>query len=104
MGNNGAYSNFQNTVILLYNSGKLDLNILDTLAEEYRDTDIDSGGDTGITAKDGKDLEEICILLVDPEWLPIKNENEVYSHPDQWEWEEHYWKWEEITCNRWGWG
>jgi hypothetical protein len=103
VGNNAAYSTFQHTIITLYDRNKLDLELLDTLAEEYRDTDIDSGGDTGLTAKDGRDLESICILIVDPEWVPVKNENEtIYSDPDHWEWDERYWKWEEI-CGRWGW-
>ncbi|SRR6266487_2748109 len=105
MGNNAAYSTFQHAVITIYNRGKLDLDLLDALAQEYRDTDIDSGGDTGLTAKDGKHLEAICILLVDPEWVPVKIDDErVYRDPDEWESSERYWKWYEITRGRWGWG
>jgi len=103
VGNNAAYSTFQHTIITLYDRNKLDLELLDTLAEEYSGTDIDSGGDTGLTAKDGKNLEAICIHIVDPEWVPVKNEDTtVYDDPDHWEWDERYWKWEEI-CGRWGW-
>lgn len=103
MGNNTAYSTFQHTVITIYNHGALDVSLLDELAQEYAGTDIDSGGDTGLTAHDGKTLEEICIQTIYPGWLPVKNNNEkVYANPEQWKWYEEYWKWQEI-CGRWGW-
>lgn len=103
MGNNAAYSTFQHTVITIYNHGVLSLPLLDELAKEYAGTDIDSGGDTGLLARDGKTLEDICIFLVDSEWKPVKSDDEsIYSDPEHWEWDEEYWKWEEI-CGRWGW-
>jgi hypothetical protein len=104
VGNNAAYSTFQHTVITLYDRDKLDLDLLDALAEEHQGTDIDSGGDTGLTANDGKDLEAICIAIVDPGWSPTKSENEEdYDDPDEWEDEELYDKWRNITDKRWGW-
>jgi len=105
MGNNAAYSTFQHTIIALYDRGKLDLELLDTLAEEYSGTDIDSGGDTGLLAADGKTLEEICLLMVDPGWSPVQNEDQsIYPEPEAWQWYERYWKWRSITGERWGWG
>lgn len=104
MGNNAAYSTFQHTIITIYNHDKLDLVLLDELAREYANTDIDSGGDTGLLSKDGKTLEEICIQLVDPGWTPVKNDNEsVYYNPDDWESDEWSEKWGSITNKRWGW-
>lgn len=91
MGNNQAYSTFQRTVINLYNRGKLDLEMLDELAEEYRGTDIDSGGDLGIETKDGKTLEQVCIELVNPGFLPRDDSSD------------EYYEWERITTERWGW-
>jgi YD repeat-containing protein len=104
MGNNDAYSNFQFTVITLYDHGVLTLDILDSFGN-YACTypDIDSGGDTGLTTKDGKTLEQVCIEIVDPEWKPVKSTTVSYDDPDHWKWEEEYNKWEEITGRRWGW-
>lgn len=106
MGDNQAYSNFQQMVINLYDADRLDLVVLDILAEPYRDTDIDSGGDTGILTKDGKALEDVCIATIDPDWLPAKSANEKYTSvawDGDWEAESRYEKWCDITRNRWGW-
>lgn len=105
MGNNEAYSIFQHTVIAIYNRGVLTLDLLDEIAKEYAGSDIDSGGDTGRLAKDGKDLEAICISTVDPSWIPVKDADEsAYYDPDKWEREERYEKWCDITSKRWRWG
>lgn len=61
MGNNSYYTIFQATVIGAYNLGKLDKELLAVLMEPYRGTDIDSGGSYDLTAKDGLDVEEVCI-------------------------------------------
>jgi hypothetical protein len=104
LGNNVTYSTFQHTVITLYNHGVLTVDLLDELAKEYEGTDIDSGGDTGLLTKDGKTLEEVCIGLIDPAWIPERSENdEDYMDPAEWEDEERYYKWERITDGRWGW-
>lgn len=104
MGNNTAYSTFQHTVITIYDHNKLDLELLDELAKEYAHTDIDSGGDTGLLSKDGKTLEEICIEIVEPGWIPVKNEDEsVYYNPIDWEFDERYNMWQSITNDRWKW-
>lgn len=106
MGNNQAYSTFQTTVIKLYDRGKLDLELLDELAKEYSNTDIDSGGDTGLLAKDGKDLETLCIGIVDPAWTlgePTAEELAGYNDLEDWQGSTRYDKWSEITDERWGW-
>ena len=104
MGNNAAYSIFKHTIITIYNHGALTLALLDALAKEYAGTDIDSGGDTGLLTKDGKTLEEVCIGIIDPAWVPVKNnENGAYYNEECWEDEERNNKWSEITYDRWGW-
>lgn len=117
MGNNAAYATFQQTIITLYDHEKLDLATLDALAEEYRDTDIDSGGDTGLLARDGRDLETICIATVFPEWAPQEPTEEQVSQAasTSWHrgdrnaaradllWEQKYAQWCLLTEVRWGW-
>lgn len=103
MGNNAAYSSFEHTIITIYDHGVLTLELLDELAREYEDTDIDSGGSRDLQSKDSKTLEEICIGLVDPTWVPVKGDDNWYRVPEDWEWDERYNKWYEITHGRWGW-
>jgi hypothetical protein len=103
MGNNAAYSSFEHTIITVYDHGVLTLELLDALAKDYEDMDVDSGGSRDLTTKDGKTLEEVCIGLVDPSWVPVKSDGKYYSDPDAWEWDERYSKWNEITHGRWGW-
>lgn len=117
MGNNAAYATFQQTVITLYDHEKLDLATLDALAEEYRDTDIDSGGDTGLLSQDGKDLEQVCIATVFPSWTPQEpTEEEVdQAAKKAWPrgdrsaaraaflWEQKYAQWRLLIEARWGW-
>jgi|SRR5437899_1204024 len=104
MGNNAAYSSFEYTIITIYNHGKLTLELLDELAKDYEGMDVDSGGSRDLVTKDGKTLEEVCIGLIDPAWVPVKStEPNAYYTPDEWEDEERYDKWMEITDGRWGW-
>lgn len=103
MGNNAAYSSFEHTIITIYDHGVLTLPLLDVLAKDYEGMDVDSGGSRDLKTKDGKTLEEICIGLVDPSWVPVKGDDTWYSDPDHWEWDEEYNKWNEIRHGRWGW-
>lgn len=103
MGNNIAYSAFEHAIVTIYNYSVLTLEMLDELAEEYRGMDIDPAGSKELKAKDGKYLEDICIGLVDPEWVLTKGDDDDYADPEYWEWEERYDKWRDITDERWGW-
>jgi hypothetical protein len=103
MGNNAAYSAFEHTIITIYDHGVLSLPLLDALAKDYEGMDIDPGGSRNLETKDGKTLEEVCIGLVDPSWVPVKTADFDYDDPDEWEWEERSGKWCEITDERWGW-
>lgn len=61
MGWNAGYTIFEETVVGAYDLGKLDKDLLSVLMEPYRGTDIDPGGERGLTAKDGLDVVEIVL-------------------------------------------
>ena len=61
MGWNAGYTIFESTVVGAYDLGKLDKDLLRVLMEPYRDSDIDSGGERGLRAKDGLNVMEIVI-------------------------------------------
>lgn len=61
MGWNAGYTMFEATVIAIYDQGKLDKDLLTSLMEPYRGTDIDSGGSCDLKSKDGKGIEQIVI-------------------------------------------
>jgi hypothetical protein len=103
MGNNAAYSSFEHTIITIYNHGVLTLALLDELAKDYEGMDVDSGGSRGLQTKDGKSLEQVCIELVDPAWVPDNDTHYLYPSDEEWEEDERYNKWSEITDERWGW-
>jgi hypothetical protein len=62
MGNNAAFSSFEQTVVAVYNSGCLDKKLLSHLMEPYRDMDIDSGGmEDLLSKKDNLDVVDIVL-------------------------------------------
>lgn len=61
MGWNRGYTIFEATVVGAYDLGKLDKALLGVLMEPYRGSDIDSGGEVGLSAKDGLGIREIVI-------------------------------------------
>ena len=61
MGNNAAYSYFEDSVIAVYNKGVLDQELLSALMEIHRGCDIDSGGRQGTLTTDGLDCEEVVL-------------------------------------------
>lgn len=66
MGNNQAYSFMEETVMGAYKMGRLDKKLLAVLLEPYRDTDIDFGGSADLKAKDGLEVPDIVIKIMDP--------------------------------------
>ena len=70
-------------MIVAYDLGKLDKDLLTVLMEPYRGTDIDSGGSCDLTAKDGKGVEQIVIET----WgldMPAWPDGDYESNPDAW--------------------
>lgn len=110
MGWNQGYTIFEATVMGAYGLGKLDMELLDVLGEPYRDSDIDSGGECGLVAEDGKDLTDVVLSVAGIE-LPAKPS---FPQPETWEgsdadraWEEYYDRrqdaFDALTRRRWGW-
>src|SRR2546421_12636015 len=104
MGNNAAYSSFEFAIITIYDHGVLTLPLLDALAKDYEGMDIDSGGSRDLKTKDGKSLEEECIGLIDPQWVPVKTGGaDHYGGPEGWEVGERLGKGNEDTDETLGW-
>lgn len=61
MGNNAAFSAFEDTVLAVYKHSVLTKPLLKDLMEVYRDMDIDSGGMSGTLSKDGLDIVDLVI-------------------------------------------
>lgn len=95
-----SYASFERTVLDMYEQGDLTLEFLEHIAHQYRTVGIDSAGSQYLLARDGKDLHQICISLVDPNFiLALRGSSE--DHLESWERELQ--KWEEIVRQRWGW-
>lgn len=59
MGWNEGYRLLEETVIRVYDLGKLDEPMVEALLEPYRGSDIDSGGSRDLRTKDGKSMKEV---------------------------------------------
>jgi len=94
------YTTFEQVVIALYNRGVLTLELLDTLALAYRGMEVDSAGSINLRARDGKDLPQACIALINPAFSLVerggRGDDEEY-------WETELKEWSHITNARWGW-
>ncbi len=95
-----AYALFEKTILDLYNRNILTLHQLDYIADQYRLTAIDSAGSRFLVTRDGKDLHQVCIGLVDP-CFPLASRGSRDDDDEAWERELR--KWEEIVYRRWGW-
>lgn len=62
-------------VISLYDMGVLTKEVLNYTMQPYYGTDIDSGGSRNLKAKDGKGVEEIICLIMEPERYKEATEN-----------------------------
>jgi hypothetical protein len=95
-----AYAVFERTILDLYEQKVLTVNLLDRIASQYRLVDIDSAGSQYLRTRDGKDLIQICIEVIDPTFPTFakgsSEDNEEY-------WERELKKWEIIVRRRWGW-
>lgn len=56
----------EETVVGVYNLGKLDVKLLRVLLEPYRGTDIDHGGSRDLKTKDGFGVDDIIIKFMEP--------------------------------------
>lgn len=95
-----AYAEFESRILDLYERGALTLNLLDRIAGQYSLVSMDSAGSRYLRAWDGKDLNQICIELIDPAF-PVAMRGSSDDHEEYWERELD--KWEEIVHHRWNW-
>jgi hypothetical protein len=95
-----AYAAFEKTILDLYDREFLTLDRLDSIANQYHWLKVGNAGSQHLLTRDGKDLCQVCIELVDPSFsIPIRgssNDHEEY-------WEQEFKKWEDIVRWRWGW-
>jgi hypothetical protein len=72
MGWNSGYKIVEKQVIGVYDLGILTKEVLETLVEPFRGTDIDAGGGRNLKSKDGKTFEEIVIEFLCPPNLKLE--------------------------------
>lgn len=94
MGNNLEYTIFEDTVLALYDSNVLTLEVLDRIGNIFKGMSPDQGGADYEESEDGLTAEDIVIKLVNPGWKP--NSSEEYPA-------ENHQKFREITEKRWKW-
>lgn len=103
MGWNQGYTIFEATVIGAYDLGKLDAALLDVLAEPYRGTDIDEGGSCALRTRDGLDICDVIIKVLDLESPPRPSNGAPEA-----EWDEYHdtvaMRVYDLQRQRWGWG
>ena len=84
MGNNAAMTVFEGTVLGVYDAGALTKELLATLMELHRDTDIDWGGYEGTLSRDGKTIRQIMVetwgLEMPPKPAPDATDDEVDNY------------------------
>jgi hypothetical protein len=95
-----SYAVFEKTILDLYDQELLTLDRLDRVADLYRWLHIDNAGSQYVLTRDGKDLYQVCIELVDPSFpIPVRGSSE--DHEEYWE--QEFKKWEDIVRWRWNW-
>lgn len=57
----------ERTVISVYNSGALTKELLMSILEPYRGTDIDHGGSENLVTQDGKSADDVILSILAPE-------------------------------------
>lgn len=95
-----TYTTFEQTVIDLYDQKALTLNLLDTLGLMYRGIEVDSAGSQNLLTGDGKDVQQVCITLVNPSFTLA--ERGGYGDDEEY-WECELKEWSRIVSSRWGW-
>ncbi|HEU5228947.1 MAG TPA: hypothetical protein VFU49_14110 [Ktedonobacteraceae bacterium] len=95
-----TYTTFEQTVIALYEKRSLTLSLLDTLGWMYRGIEVDSAGSQGLTTSDGKDVQQVCISLVNPTFSLVERGS---NDDDDEYWEKELREWTTIAATRWGW-
>ena len=102
MGWNEGYRIMEQQVIALYDMGVLTKEVLNTTMQPYCNSDIDAGGSRDLKSKDGKGVEEIVCLVMEPERYKEVTENFIPDHPEEPDYNEKLDDmWYEITRREW---
>lgn len=107
MGNNHAYTVWEQQVIDLYNLGVLTLDVLDVISISWEDSDIDHGGSDMLETEEGFSADDVALILVKPELKEKIEQRNRMSNDDEGlddlcdELYDEFWK---ISKDRWGWG
>lgn len=95
-----AYAAFEKIILDMYDRESLTLDQLDRVANQYRWLSVGHAASQQRLARDGKDLGQVCIGLVDPAFS-IATRGSSEDHEEYWEQELK--RWEDIIRWRWGW-
>ncbi|HLZ63317.1 MAG TPA: hypothetical protein VKR06_40810 [Ktedonosporobacter sp.] len=95
-----AYTTFERMILGLYEQKMLTADLLNLIARHYHQIGIDSAGSLYVQTRDGKDLHQICIALLDPTF-PIVARGSSEDHEEYWEQELK--QWQEIVDQHWNW-
>lgn len=87
MGWNSGYTVMEQTVIVLYDRGLLNKEVLDAVMQPYFGTDIDSGGSQNLKTKDGLLVEDLICKIMEPDKYREATEGFI-PDPDDPEWNE----------------
>ncbi|HEY0754208.1 MAG TPA: hypothetical protein VGD98_09620 [Ktedonobacteraceae bacterium] len=95
-----AFAEFEATIIDLYDRDELTLELLNALANRYYQREIDCSASQLFLTRDGKDLWQVCIGLLDPTF-PLVVRGSSGDHDEYWEQEQRlcdmivstYWNW-----------
>ena len=96
---------FEKQIIELYNADLLTKDILERIAEPFKETDCDTAGFHDIVANDGKNVYEIICLIMEPEKYKalcgkqlnyFDGEEKVFCNS-----EEGYALWSDIWYHQW---
>jgi hypothetical protein len=110
MGNNAAFGEFEFYTVTLYDKGVLDKELLTTIMERYRGTDIDSGGKEDLSSKDGLDIEQIVLKVFGVSLRPrpvLPADSKTWTPADHllnkryWDW--HFEQFSKIANGMFGW-
>lgn len=96
MGWNDGYTAYERTVVNLYDSGQLTPDLMRSIIEPYRNTDLDHGGCMHLRTIDGLSADEVVVKLLSPEFW-----DNYLSMGAEADYEDFYATWQDIimqTC------
>lgn len=101
MGWNKGYRIMEQQVVCLYDKGLLNKEVLDTMMEPFKGTDIDHGGSQDLRTNDGKSADDVICFIMEPEKYQEAIESFI-PDPEEPDWNEKLYElYNEITKREW---